>query len=137
LKNLKDAGSKKSKPKLTDAEQVELYMDKLEHPLKKEIEAVRKIIKDASNKITERIKWNAPSYFYQEDMVTFHVRPNHHVHLVFHHSENVNIKSALPEGDYKDRRMIYLRNMQEIKKHKKELQQIISQLINFIGNHNQ
>ena len=128
--------AKKSKSKLTDAEQVQMYMDKLEHPLKEEIEAVRKIIK-LNAKIAERIKWSAPSYRYKEDLVTFHLRPINHIHLVFHHPKIVEIKSALLEGDYKDRRMMYLRSMKEIKAHAKELRQIINHLITFIDNDNQ
>ncbi len=93
---------------------------------------VRKIIKGADKKIAERIKWNAPSYYYKEDLVTFHLRATKHVHLVFHRPWIVNIKSGLLEGDYKDRRMMYLRNMQEVKANKKELENIMNELITFI-----
>jgi uncharacterized protein YdhG (YjbR/CyaY superfamily) len=37
-------------------------MGKFKHPLKEEIETVRATIKKADNKISERIKWNAPGY---------------------------------------------------------------------------
>ena len=75
-------------------ETLEEYMTKLmEHPLRQEIEEVRKIIKGANPGISERIKWNAPSYYYKEDMVTFHTRPHHHVHLVFHHPAIVKMSS--------------------------------------------
>jgi uncharacterized protein YdhG (YjbR/CyaY superfamily) len=112
-------------------------MHKLEHPLKAEIEAVRTIIKGANNKIEERIKWNAPSYYYKEDIVTFNHRATNHVHLVFHHPTIVNIKSGLLEGDYRDRRMMYLRNVQDVKANRKEVEYIMNELINFIDNINQ
>ena len=67
-------------------------------------------------------------------MVTFNHRATQHVHLVFHHPAVVNIQSELLEGNYKDRRMMYLRNMEELKANKKELQNIIKRLINFIDN---
>ena len=78
-----------------DAEKVEEYMNKLEHPLKAEIEAVRAIIRNANSKLSERIKWKPPSYYYKEDLVTLNHRATTHVHLVFHHPEIVNIKSNL------------------------------------------
>ncbi len=62
--------------------------------MKAEIEAVRTIIKNADSKMLERIKWNAPSYYYKEDLVTFNPRATKHVHLVFHHAAIVKIKSA-------------------------------------------
>jgi len=115
--------------KIADAEIVAEYMDKLDHPLKAEIEAVRTIIKNANSKIAERIKWNAPSYYYKDDLVTFNHRDNNRVHLVFHHPEIVHISSPLLQGDYKDRRMLYLQNMQQVKTQKKELEKIMNELI--------
>jgi len=130
----KTTNKKTVSKKLTDDAMVQDYMDKLKHPLKAEIEAVRKIIRQADKKINERIKWNAPSYYYKEDLVTFHTRAQEYVHLVFHHPNIVKIKSPLLEGDYKDRRMTYFHNMQEVKKNKKELERIMQALVNYLDN---
>ena len=121
-----------SKTKLTDAEQVTDWMNKLEHPLKAEIDAVRNIIKESNKVIKERIKWNAPSYYSSEDLVTFNHRSAKHVHLVFHHPAIVNVKSPLLEGDYKDRRMLYLPDMKAVKENKNELQRIMNDLLQLI-----
>jgi uncharacterized protein YdhG (YjbR/CyaY superfamily) len=118
----------------TDAAKVNEYMDRLVHPLKVEIDAVRLVIKNANAKIAERIKWNAPSYYYKEDLVTFNTRPVKHVHLVFHNAGIVNIKSSLLEGDYKDRRMAYFTNMADVQSKKKELEVIINELIKVMDN---
>jgi uncharacterized protein YdhG (YjbR/CyaY superfamily) len=112
-----------------DAEKVEAYMTALEHPLKAEIEAVRKIIRSVSDKISERIKWNAPSYYYKEDFVTFNPRATNHVHLVFHHPSIETIKSDLLEGDYIGRRMAYFTNMKEVKAKEKELVKVVRELL--------
>lgn len=122
--------TKKIKP--TDEELVNDWMNKLEHPLKAEINAVRKIIKETNSNINERIKWNAPSYYSKEDIVTFNHRATEHVHLIFHHPTIVKIKSALLEGDYKDRRMVYLPDMKAVKANKKELQRIINESVQLI-----
>jgi len=116
-------------PKLTDAEKVTAYMQQLQHPLKAEINAVRDIILNANNKIAERIKWNAPSYYYQEDLVTFNPRAQQHVHLVFHHPAIVTIQSELLKGDYKDRRMAYFTTMAAVEANKPVLESIINQLL--------
>lgn len=119
------------KEKLTDAGQVALYMENLSHPLKTEIEALRGIIKNCSEKISERIKWNAPSYYYKEDIVTFGppARSADKILLVFHHPHVVTIKSPLLEGDYKDRRLAYFKNMQEIEENRTEIAQIINTIV--------
>jgi hypothetical protein len=53
------------------------------------------------------------------------------VHLIFHHPDIIKINSPLLEGDYKDRRMMYLRNL-NVDTHKKTLQGIIQQLVAMI-----
>jgi hypothetical protein len=112
--------------------EVNAFMKQLDHPLKAEIEAVRVIIK-ANKKIAERIKWNAPSFFYVDDLATIHVKSKQHVHLIFHHPAIVKIRSALLEGDYKDRRMMYFENMKEVKARKKELTRIINELVELMN----
>ena len=107
------------------------FLQELDHPLKAEIEAVRAIIK-ANPKIAERVKWNAPGFFYVEDLATIHVKARQHVHLIFHHPAIVKIKSKFLEGDYKDRRMMYFENMKEVKGRKKELTRIINELVDLM-----
>ena len=109
--------------------EVDAFMNKLNHPLQEEIEAVRLIIKKANKKIAERVKWNAPSFFYTDDLATIHVKAQQHVLLIFHHPAIVKIKSALLEGDYKDRRMMYFTGMKEVNARKKELIKIVNGLI--------
>jgi len=109
-------------------EEVNAFMEELHHPLHAEIEAVRTIIK-ANRKIEERVKWNAPSFFYKDDLATIHVKAKQQVHLIFHHPAIVKIKSKWLEGDYKDRRMMYFENMEQIKARKKELTRIIKELV--------
>lgn len=122
---------KKPSKKLTDAEQVTLYMDNLQHPLKPAIEAMRTIIKNANPKIAERIKWNAPSYYYIQDIVTFGPFKDK-VLLVFHHPLVVTIKSKLLEGDYTNRRLACFRDMKEVKESKKEIARIMNEIISGI-----
>lgn len=128
----KPVAAKKKSSKPTDEEQVATYMKNLNHPMKAETEAVRKIIKNSNKKLSERIKWAAPSYYYKEDIVTFGPYRNGKVLLVFHNPAIVKIKSDLLEGDYKDRRLTYFDNMKAIKQNKKELERIMNELVKAI-----
>jgi hypothetical protein len=116
------------KPKLSDAVIVATFMYNLDYPLKNEVEELRQIIKSVDKNISERIKWNAPSYFTTADFLTFNLRSTEYVLLIFHHIAIAEISSPLLEGDYKDRRMVYFRNSASIKKGKKELKRIISEM---------
>jgi hypothetical protein len=64
---------------------VAAYLRDLEHPLTKEIKAVRLIILGASATIREGIKWNVPSFRTEKEwFATFNVRAKDSVQVVFH-----------------------------------------------------
>ncbi len=118
--------------KSTDGEQVKNYIAKLDPAAKSDIEAVRKIIRSVSPKLNERIKWNAPSYYYKEDIVTFGPYKIHKLLLVFHHPAVVKVRSVLLQGDYKDRRLVYFKDKTEATKNKSELSRIIKEIMTAI-----
>jgi len=106
---------KKGSP-VSRTDKVDAFLRELNHPLTAEIEAVRSIIKGVNKDIAEEVKWNAPSFNYKgEYLVTFNLRDMKRIHLVFHNPMIAKVKSDLLVGDYKDRRMTYFTNMQDIK----------------------
>ncbi|MDO8368244.1 MAG: DUF1801 domain-containing protein [Saprospiraceae bacterium] len=117
--------------KQSEFEQVKQYMDTLEHPMKGEMEALRMIIREANPQISERIKWNAPSYYYKEDIVTFGppARKMDEILLVFHHPSVVKITSGILKGNYKDRRLATFKNMAEVEANRQELGRILHEII--------
>ena len=61
------------------------YLRDLDHPLTKEIKAVRLIVLGASATISEGIKWNVPSFRTEKEwFATFNMRAKDSVQLVFH-----------------------------------------------------
>ena len=76
--------------------------------------------------ITERIKWNAPSFYYKGDMAVFHPRATHHVHVVFPNGIVINDPAGLLEGDYKDRRMAYFYTLEDVQSKKAALENIVN-----------
>jgi uncharacterized protein YdhG (YjbR/CyaY superfamily) len=121
---------KKDRVPKRKAETVEEFMEKLDHPYKAEVEHLREIIKKVNRDITEQIKWNAPSYSYNgEYLVTFNLRAEERIHLVFHNPLIARVKSNLLEGDYVDRRMAYFSDMQDVKAKKPALEKALKDLI--------
>ena len=121
--------SKKPPGSVNKTAEVEEFMDKLEHPFKAEVYAVRDIIKSVHTDITEQIKWNAPSFSYKDYMVTFNLWARQHVHLVFHNGAILSNTRGLLEGDYPDRRMAYFSGMDEVEVKRTALQDAIREWI--------
>jgi uncharacterized protein YdhG (YjbR/CyaY superfamily) len=120
----------KGKSTANQAEQVEEFMQRLEHPFKAEVEMVREIIKGVHPDIAEQIKWNAPSFSYKgESLVTFNLWEKKRIHLVFHNPMIAEVKSKLLEGEYDHRRMAYFADQNDIQAKKKSLEKALKDLI--------
>lgn len=109
---------------------VDEFMSSLDYPLKAEVEALRTIIKNVDSRLTERIKWNAPSYFIQDDLLTFNLHVAKQIRLVLHHPAIVKVQSSLLKGNYPDRRLMYFSSMEEVVTQKSEFEQILKEYIN-------
>jgi hypothetical protein len=111
------------------AKKVDEFLQKLKHPLKAEMEAVRKIICEASPKIVEDVKWGGPSFDYKEPMATFNPRVTAYVAIIFHKGELLHAKSELLEPAPKGKAYIKFHSMEEIVKHKAALQKVVREWI--------
>jgi uncharacterized protein YdhG (YjbR/CyaY superfamily) len=121
---------KKKKPTQNGTEQVDEFMEKLDHPFKAEVQMMREMIKSVNEDITEQIKWNAPSFSYKgESLVTFNLWEKKKIHLVFHNSMISRVKSKLLEGDYDHRRMAYFVDKKDIEEKKAVLEKVLKDLI--------
>lgn len=77
--------AKAGTPKPTGTEQVSLFLQNCEHPLKTAMSLLRELILSSQKGITEHIKWNGPSFCYGgDDRITFNLHRNDHILIVFH-----------------------------------------------------
>jgi hypothetical protein len=106
---------------------VDAYMRDVDHPFKAEMQAVREIILGVSPKIAERIKWNAPSFYYGEDLGAFNPRATEYAHLIllFPGGEGMQDSSGLLEGNHKDRREAKFYSLDDVKSKRRALEKIV------------
>jgi hypothetical protein len=133
------AGSKNKKSssfKLSDTEEVQAYITESKHALKSEMELLRSIILSSNKKITEHIKWNAPSFCFDgEDRITFNLTKKDCVQLIFHRGAKVKEvkgnkpimedKTGLFEWASQDRAIVKFYNSEEIHSKKNKLKKVI------------
>jgi len=97
-------------------ETVDEFMDHLDHPFKAVVQAVRAIILNASRKIEERVKWNAPSFYYVKDIAAFNLHAKEIAQLILLFPNWSTTPTGLLEGDFKDRRMVKFHSAADVKK---------------------
>ena len=130
--------------RLSDEQQVTAHIKKLDPALGEIVQAIRGIILSTDKDISERIKWNNPSFYYAGEMKRFDPKEyksdiavfNLHkgrIMLVFPSGANVNNQSGLLEGDYKDgRRLAIFENMHDVKSKEMLLRKIIKEWIGLV-----
>lgn len=118
-------------PSADGKEVVEAYLRDVDHPFKAEMEAVRQIILGASPKISERIKWNAPSFYYKEDLGAFNPRATEYAHLIllFPGGAGMQPDDGLLEGKHKDRREVKFHSLSDVASKKPALEKLIKRWV--------
>jgi hypothetical protein len=105
------------------AEAVESFLQSLVHPMKVEIEAIRRCVLDADPAISEGVKWNAPSFRTHEYFATTNLREKQGIGVILHLGAEVrdlgpgDIKIADPSSLLKwlaaDRASVTFRDLQD------------------------
>ena len=113
---------------------VEAFMAALEHPQKPLIARVRAIILGANGRITEQVKWNAPSFCYGgDDRVTMRLHPPTQVQLILHRGAKVRPDDGFTFADdsgllhwiTNDRATVTLRSLAEVEAHEAALARLV------------
>lgn len=134
----------KSSAKLSDEEQVNAHIQKLDPELGKIVETIRQIMLSAGKQIGERIKWNNPSFYYTGEMQSFDPKEykreiavfnlfKGRIMLVFPSGAKLNNTDGLLEGDYADgRRLIIFKDMAHVKASEKTLKKLVKEWIKLV-----
>ncbi|WP_295792720.1 DUF1801 domain-containing protein [Mucilaginibacter sp.] len=131
-------------PKLTDQQQIAQLIQNLDVSIRDVVETLRQIIRSVSNEISERIKWNNPSFYYNGEMqpfdpkeykreiIVFNLHKNR-IMLVFPSGAKVNDTTGLLTGDYADgRRIIVFKDLEDVKAKESALQNVIKDWLGLV-----
>jgi len=139
--------SEKSKPALHNTAKdstkaVDEFMRTLEHPFKKEIEAIRASMLGVDHTIAEGIKWNAPSFRTSEYFATTNLREKRGIGIILHLGAKVR---SLPSGKVaiddpgmllqwlgKDRAMIAFESREDFSAKRAAFERVIKQWITHV-----
>ncbi len=134
--------AKRNKP--TDSEQVTAHINKLSPEIAPVVEHIRQMVLSIDTEISERIKWNNPSFYYKGEMKPFDPKEykreiavfnlfKKRIMLVFPSGAKINNASGLLEGDYKDgRRLIIFKNLIDVKSKEKSLRNIVKDWLKLV-----
>jgi hypothetical protein len=119
---------------------VDEFMLRLQHPHKAAVESLREVICGADSAIREGVKWNSPSFRTTEYFATTHLRAKTGIAIILHLGAKVRDVASVPIEDperllawlAKDRAMVSLASVEEVRLRKPALQAIVRQWISFV-----
>ena len=79
--------------------EVDAWFERYANPQKPLVEAVRRAILDADDRVTETIKWQAPTFMYRGNIASFYPKSKEHVSLMFHTGASLPDPAGLLEGE--------------------------------------
>lgn len=77
---------------------VDAWFDTYDNPQKALVQAVREVVLAADDRVTEAIKWQAPTFIYQGNIASFYPKAKAHASLMFHTGASLPDPTGLLEG---------------------------------------
>lgn len=131
-----------AKSKLSEKEQVDVYVQALDPTLNQLVSYLRKIILNTDSLIAEHLKWNSPSFYYAGEMEDFDPKTykrdilvcNLHrgtILLVF--PTGAKIDDAIGGKNYADgRKILEIRDLADLKSKEQSIKEIVASWIKLI-----
>lgn len=120
------------------APNVETFMTGLVHPHKAGVERLRQAILSIDARITEEVKWNAPSFKLDDHFATFKLHPPKQIQLVLHIGSkppvsprhfHLDVPPGLVKWAASDRCVITLQSDEHALQHEADVVSIVRQWI--------
>lgn len=104
---------------------VDDWFDTYDNPMKAAVQRVREIILAADPRITESIKWQAPTFEYKGNIASFFPKAKRHVSLMFHRGAEIPGEHPLLEGDGSRSRTAKFAGLGQVEARRGQLEAVI------------
>lgn len=100
---------------------VDAWLADYDNPMKPVVAAMRDVALKADKRITETIKWQAPTFMYKGNIASFFPKAKQHASLMFHKGAEIEGDFPNLEGDGKEARTFKVTDLKDMRAKKKEL----------------
>jgi hypothetical protein len=104
---------------------VDAWFGRYENPRKMLVMAVREVILDADPRVTECLKWQAPTFTYKGNIASFFPKAKKHVSLMFHTGATLPDPHHVLEGDGATSRSLKVLDQDDLTAKTPALQQLV------------
>jgi hypothetical protein len=107
------------------SDEVDAWLATYDNPQLPLLAAVRAVVLDVDPRVTETIKWQAPTFVYRGNIASFFPKAKAHVALMFHTGATLDDPTGLLEGDGAVSRVARFQDAEDLAAKKDALQGLI------------
>ena len=107
------------------SKEVDAWFAKYENPMKDVVLRMRSIILGADSRISECIKWQAPTFTFMGNLASFFPKSKQHASLMFHQGSKIPGDHPRLEGSGDTARVIKIASLAEADAAKKDLERVV------------
>ena len=104
---------------------VDAWFEGYANPQRELVQAVREAVLDADDRVTEAIKWQAPTFMYRGNIASFYPKATRHVSLMFHRGAEIDDPDGLLEGEGDVSRVAKFADAADLDRKRAALQRVI------------
>ena len=108
---------------------VDAWFERYDNPLKDLVQEVREAVLAADDRVSEVIKWQAPTFVYKGNIASFFPKSKKHVTLMFHQGASIDDPVGLLEGDGPTSRSAKFTTAEDLEAKREALQALIANWI--------
>lgn len=104
--------------------EVDAWLERYDNPMKPVVAAIRELALACDPRITEAIKWQAPTFIYKGNIASFFPKAKKHASLMFH--KGAMIPGTFPnlQGDGKEARSFKVADLNDLEAKADELRSL-------------
>jgi hypothetical protein len=112
---------------------VDAWFAAYDNPQKDLVMAVRDVILGADERVTEAIKWQAPTFVYKSNIASFYPKARQHVSLMFHTGASLHDPTGLLEGTGDTSRVAKFADPADLEAKRQALQDLVRAWVDLKG----
>ncbi|WP_438853704.1 DUF1801 domain-containing protein [Agromyces sp. M3QZ16-3] len=104
---------------------VDAWFERYDNPQRDLVMAVRDVVLSADERVTEAIKWQAPTFAYRGNIASFYPKARTHASLMFHRGAELPDPDGILEGDGEVSRVAKFADAAELEQKRDALQALV------------
>jgi hypothetical protein len=104
---------------------VDAWFERYDNPQRELVLAVREAVLEADGRVTETIKWQAPTFMYRGNIASFFPKSKAHASLMFHRGAELPDPDGLLEGEGDVSRVAKIADSADLERKRAALQALV------------